>query len=108
MLKWTIKKKNNEVTPTVLTSDTVLITVLDNLLSSDIKTHIPNQSISVWKDSVRRFVWQLSEISDIVKQSNRLVILNDDNNPITLIFKSENECQLASDKFTDAGNGLTV
>jgi Fe-S-cluster formation regulator IscX/YfhJ len=109
MLKWTNKDKTKVITnsnPIIVPESNLRI--LSGISSSDIKTHIVNQSISAWKSGDRIFVWQLSQITDIQKITNRLIILTDDNDPTTLYFTSVNECELASQKFTDAGNGQVV
>lgn len=109
MLKW-ISKDRTKVTNTTGTTipPVTNLRILSGLNSSDIKTHVVNQSIAAWKNGDRIFVWQLAQITDVQKITNRLVILTDDNDPTTLYFTSVNECELASQKFTDAGNGQVV
>ena len=107
MLKW-INKDRTKIVDTLGSVVPLNLRVLSGLNSSDIKTHIVNQSIAAWKNGERIFVWQLSQITEVQKISNRLIILTDDNDPSTLNFTSVNDCELASQKFTDAGNGQVV
>jgi hypothetical protein len=109
MLKWISKNRDKNTNFSGSTNTQTINTgVLSGLTSLDIKTHVVNQSIAAWKNGDRIFVWQLSEITDVQKITNRLIILSDDNSPITLYFLNINECELASQKFTDAGNGQVV
>ena len=109
MLKWVSKdrKKTSDSVNTIVI-EPVDERVLSTISSTDILTHVVNQSIAAWKNGSRIFVWQLNAITDIQKISNRLLIFSDDNVPTTLNFVSVQECELASQKFTDAGNGAIV